>query len=227
MPDYNSHWEDKFITGSWGRYPPEDLIRFVGRHFSANQRSDMKVLEVGCGPGANLWFLHREGFSVAGIDSSSTAMAQAGERLVKENHGINDSLPDLRTGNFASLEWEDSTFDLVIDIFALYANTIEIMQSAISEIHRVLKPGALLYSKLWGRRTEGYGEGDELEEGTYMNIPIGPCAEMGVAHFFTPKEITSVFSMFEPIVIDRVARSDNEKGFSLIEEFHCQFRKAI
>jgi len=49
---------------------------------------------------------------------------------------------------------------------------------------------------------------------------------MGVAHFFNASEIESVFSRFEIITIDRVQRSDNEKGFPMIEEFHCQFRKA-
>ena len=102
----------------------------------------MKALELGCGPGANLWFLHREGFSVAGIDSSSTAIAIAGERLLSENQGINDTAPDLRAGNFAALEWKDASFDLAVDIFAIYANTLTVMDSAISEIYRVLKPGA-------------------------------------------------------------------------------------
>ena len=226
MSDYNAHWEEKFSSRAWGRYPPEDLVRFVGRHFPADSRKQMKALELGCGPGANLWFLHREGFSVAGIDSSSTAIAIAGERLFSENQGINDTTPDLRAGNFAALEWKDASFDLAVDIFAIYANTLTVMDSAISEIYRVLKPGAFFYSKLWGRETEGFGKGDKLEEATYKDIPTGPCADMGVAHFFNASEIESVFSRFETITIDRVQRSDNEKGLPMIEEFHCQFRKS-
>src|SRR6218665_938871 len=69
-PHYTGHWDEKFRSRSWGRYPPEDLVRFMGRRFRAADKGAVKVLEVGCGPGANLWFMHREGFAVHGIDIS-------------------------------------------------------------------------------------------------------------------------------------------------------------
>ena len=56
-----------FVGQTWGKYPGEDLIRFIARNFYSRQiRRDTRILEVGCGPGANLWFLAREGFSFAG-----------------------------------------------------------------------------------------------------------------------------------------------------------------
>ena len=27
--NYKDHWDDKFRAQSWGRYPPEDLVRFM------------------------------------------------------------------------------------------------------------------------------------------------------------------------------------------------------
>ena len=64
-------WERIFATReSWGKYPPEELIRFVaGNYYSASVRKDIRILEVGCGPGGGpSWFIAREGFSFSGIE---------------------------------------------------------------------------------------------------------------------------------------------------------------
>ena len=71
---YLDHWDEKFQSGSWGKYPNEDLIRFVCGDFSKNRIERPKVLEIGSGTGANLWFLQNEGLDVSGIDSSKTGI---------------------------------------------------------------------------------------------------------------------------------------------------------
>lgn len=223
--DYTQHWDEKFRSRAWGRYPPEDLVRFMGRNFKHADRANIRVLEVGCGPGANIWFLHREGFAVSGIDVSPAAIDIAGHRLQTENKDAKSPASDLRVGNFETLPWPDNHFDVVVDIFALYANTTARITSALSEIARVLKPGGLFYTKLWGTGCTGFGEGILLEPNTYDAIPKGPCAHMGVTHFFTRDEITHMFAAFTPIAIDTIARSD-EAANQHIEEFHCQFTKA-
>jgi SAM-dependent methyltransferase len=223
---YSKHWDDKFRERRWGRYPPEDLVRFVGRTYGAVDHSRISVLEVGCGPGANLWFLHREGFKVAGIDGSSAAVEAAGERLAHENRGLNPAPPDLRVGDFSVLPWPDVSFDLAVDIFALYANPLAVIRSAVDGIFRVLKPGGRLYTKVWGRKTTGYGQGREIEPGTYDAIPAGPCQDMGVSHFFDRDEIAWVFSRFEVKALDVMTRTDSAKGH-LIEEYACHLAKPL
>ena len=223
--DYTAHWDEKFKNRAWGRYPPEDLVRFMGRNFRRADKNLISVLEVGCGPGANLWFMHREGFAVHGIDVSGAAIAIAGTRLAVENAGITSPLPDLRVGNISQLPWPDDHFDVVVDVFAVYANTIDVINDALSEIVRVLKPGGLFYCKLWGTNSTGFGQGLLIEPGTYDAIPEGPCKQMGVSHFFTLAEIKSVFGRyFQPTALDTVSRSD-VVAHQHIEEFHCQFVK--
>src|SRR5262249_61470196 len=78
-------WEDIFRSSDWGKYPPEELIRFVARnYFRAPDRKQVKILEVGCGTGANVWFAAREGFDAYGIDGSPTAIRKAEQRFQKE-----------------------------------------------------------------------------------------------------------------------------------------------
>jgi SAM-dependent methyltransferase len=225
--DYKQHWDEKFQNREWGRYPPEDLVRFMGRFYRDADRQNISVLEIGCGPGANIWFLHREGYRVSGMDGSPTAVEIAQKRTLSENAGLNAQPVDLRTGDFSSLPWEDQSFDAVIDIFSLYANTLPVIEKTVKEIHRVLKPGGRLYSKTWGRNTAGYGGGDQLEAGTFDNIPFGPCANMGVSHFFDEAELRSIFKEFRIDMIDRVVRSDNIRSSDVIEEYHCVMTKVV
>lgn len=224
--DYTKHWDEKFRTRAWGRYPPEDFVRFMGRNYKHAQKDAVRVLEVGCGPGANVWFLHREGFAVSAIDISPTAIDLAGERLRVENKDCNSAAPDFKVGNFSALPWPDNHFDVVVDIFSLCANTVPVIAQATAEIARVLKPGGNFYTKSFGKNTTGYGGGTEIEQGTYDAIPSGPLHGMGVIHFFDHDDITRVFGKnLVPVTIDVVSRSDVAAG-NQIEEFHCQFKKA-
>lgn len=92
-----------------GQVSPEELIKFIARnYYSAPDRKSVKMLEVGSGTGANIWYLSREGFDATGIDGSSVGVERAKERLKKE------SLPArVVVGDIVTLPFADSTFDCV------------------------------------------------------------------------------------------------------------------
>lgn len=72
-----SIWEQIHSQRAWGRYPNEELVKFIGKNFfriPKEERQNIKILELGCGQGANLWFLAKEGFDVYGIDISPSAI---------------------------------------------------------------------------------------------------------------------------------------------------------
>ncbi|HVE14009.1 MAG TPA: class I SAM-dependent methyltransferase, partial [Elusimicrobiota bacterium] len=78
-------WDDVFRAQPWGKYPPEEVVRFVARNFyKAPDRGAVRLLEIGCGPGANLWYAAREGFAVFGIDGSEPALEAARRRFAAE-----------------------------------------------------------------------------------------------------------------------------------------------
>ena len=207
----NSHWDEKFKKREWGRYPPEDLVRFFGRRFrSSVYKGNINVLEVGCGTGANVWFLHREGFSVSGIDCAPTGVTRALTRTETENQYANSLPADLRVGDFRELPWDDDTFDVVFDVFAIYANPIDTITLAVHEIKRVLKPGGVFYSKIWGKKTTGFGEGVLIERDTYTEIPRGPMLNMGLCTFFDRKSAAECFGTIGKLTIDEINRTDNE-----------------
>lgn len=212
------YWEQIFASRGWGSYPPEELVRFMARSFGVTpDKSAISVLEVGCGPGPNIWYLVREGYTVAGIDGSATAIEQAKQRLASEGLSSQTSRVDLRVGNFVALPWPENTFDAVIDIEALYANSMDDIRTVLGEIRRTLKAGGLFFGKMFGDATTGSDSGTDIEPGTRLHPTSGPCAGNAIAHFFSKAELEALFAGFDNVSIDFCERTDHNGALRICE----------
>jgi SAM-dependent methyltransferase len=182
---WDSVWEGVFSRQAWGRYPGEDLIRFVARNFYSHaQRADVRILEVGCGPGANLWFLAREGFAFAGIDGSAAAITQAQQRLDAEVPGWRDR-GSLDVGDIVNLPFPSGHFDAVIDNECVYCNDFESSVRIYNEMARVTKSGGKLFARTFAAGSWVDGEG-ELIGRNYWRCSAGPLARKRVLAFHAP-----------------------------------------
>jgi SAM-dependent methyltransferase len=217
VADHLARWDAVHEARAWGRYPPEELVRFVGRrYFQCADRQSLRFLEMGCGQGANLWFLLREGFGVAGIDGSPAAIRKCGDRLRAEGLPTEPPACELRAGDFSLLPWSDQSFDVVIDIESIYANPLRTIIASVAEASRVLKPGGIMFAKMFGSETTGAGSGELLEPGTTFDPAIGPLAGHGVAHFFTASEIRDLFEAFASVQVGW-ARRGSDAGTEVFE----------
>src|SRR5262245_57036654 len=83
-PGWDPVWENT-VYGQGrhlNRYPHHAVVSFVFRQFGqAPDRRSVRICELGCGAGNNVWFAAREGFTVAGIDGSASAIEHARQRL--------------------------------------------------------------------------------------------------------------------------------------------------
>jgi ubiquinone/menaquinone biosynthesis C-methylase UbiE len=126
------------------RYPNEEFLRFIGSRFGRldlAERAKTRVLELGCGSGANLWMLAREGFETHGIDLSAEAIKIC--KLVLESWHVRASLD---VADMVHLPYASSSFDLVADVFSAYClNEVE-FDRCLKEIARVTKPGGYFFS---------------------------------------------------------------------------------
>jgi len=214
-------WESIFRNKEWGKYPPEHVVRFVARTFAdAADRGKVRLLEIGCGPGANVWFIAREGFSVCGIDGSPTAVDRAKKRLASE--GLT---ADLRVGDFGQLPWPDSAFDGVIENVSLYCNPQAAIERALSEVHRVLRPGAPFLSSFFSDRTWGYGTGNMVEPDGFMDLREGPLAGAGFCLFLNRDRVSELFRAFTDLAVERISRTLNGERH-LVEQLVITCRKA-
>lgn len=206
-------WETVFRSHTWGKYPPERVIRFVALNFyGLPVHSEVKLLDIGCAAGACTWFVAREGFTASAIDGSLAAIEQAAERMHRE--GLT---ADLRVGDFGQLPWANSVFDGVVDNAALYTNTYADCRRTVREVHRVLKPGGRFLSCNFTPRTWGFGLGDEVEPGGFTNITEGPLARKGFSLFMSRSQIESLYNVFDEVIIDTetMTLGDGERTIEL------------
>jgi SAM-dependent methyltransferase len=93
-------------------------------------RSNVRILDCGCGTGHNLTMLRRFG-RAAGIDITWTGLAYARSRGERQ----------IARASATRLPFRDHDFDLVTAFDVLYALDDEMERDALNEMYRVLRPG--------------------------------------------------------------------------------------
>jgi len=193
-------WEKKYSSGHMERYPWDSVVSFVFRNYPRNkQRKDVKVLEVGCGTGSNLWFAAREGFSVAGVDGSPSAI-EAAQRRFSE-----DCLSgDLIVADFTKLPFEDNQFDLVIDRGSLVCCGLLAGKQAIREIHRVMCPSGRFFFNPYSDRHSSCSSGRKGPDGLTLDIADGAMVGVGQICFYGRQHVIDALSDFSIISLQHM-----------------------
>lgn len=127
-------WEKLYKEGMAAEYPNNELMEQI-----SGLKIKGKVLDLGCGVGANLEFLKKRGFKTYGIDISETACKKAKKKCVGE----------ITCGNATKLPYPDNFFDLVTDVACLYVLKRKDILKAIEEVKRVLKPNGYFLSFMY------------------------------------------------------------------------------
>lgn len=200
-------WEKIFTErAEWGKYPPEELVRFIAvNYYAVPARKSVKILEIGCGPGGGpSWYIAREGFSFSGIDGSATAIDKARKRFAAE--GLQG---EFVVGELSKLPWPDETFDCVVDVACLQHNSEESAKGIIREILRVLKHGGKLFSLTCKQGCWGDGSGIRIDETSIKDVQEGPFANMGITRFATKESLEALYSDFRNISLEYSIRSMN------------------
>jgi len=110
--------------------------------FRELQGSSGRLLEIGCGMGMDSVQLARCGFQVTAVDLTEAALTLARQYAASRRVDI-----DFRTGNAEALEFGDGEFDAAYS-FGVLHHTPNI-ESAIAELHRILRPGGVAHVMLY------------------------------------------------------------------------------
>ncbi len=181
------------------RYPNDDIVRFVMRNFSKGERRSMRILDLGCGWGNNLRFLHDEGFEAWGIDGSATACCQCFTIT-----------PRVVLGSMIQLPLASDSFDAVIDRNSIQCNTIDAVQSIVRQVHRVLKPGGVLYSIMLAQTNQ-----PQCFHAYYLTTPQSELSR---------EMVEQMFALFSSLEIDHSERTYNG-GDLFLHQWHITARK--
>jgi SAM-dependent methyltransferase len=158
-PESAAAWiADMGDRGDYGREFVLDapmMERVQGRGFRT-------ALDVGCGEGRFCRLMKGCGLRAVGIDPTEELVRQAMRR---------DPEGDYRIGRAEALEFSDASFDLVVSYLTLV--DIPDLRSAVSEIARVLRPGAtLLIANLTSFSTAGPLQGWTPSPEGELHFPI-------------------------------------------------------
>ena len=189
---FYSFWED----GIYGqgqhlnRYPFDAVVSFVYRNIPDGiPRQDVRIVEIGCGAANNLWFAAREGFQVAGIDGSQSAIAYAKQRFCEE--GLSG---DLRVGDFTCLPFENASFDLAIDRGALTCCSLSAARTAVAEVHRVLRPSGRFLCSPFSDKHSSATSGSPGTDGIRHLPATGLFSGVEALCFYTKSDVERLFA---------------------------------
>lgn len=139
-------WDAEHKRREWGTWPDSHLVRYMMRSWPDKaKRGDVKVLDVGCGAGAQSFFMAKEGFVVAGLDASTAAIERCQQRAWYMDMADKNGLYFARA-DAGAIPADAEQFDVVTDVCSLQCLNAEEYRQAIGEIARVLKPGGRFFS---------------------------------------------------------------------------------
>ncbi|HUS43247.1 MAG TPA: class I SAM-dependent methyltransferase [Ilumatobacteraceae bacterium] len=145
-PDESPDGHDWEVAGSaWGRRARDwaclfepyaiDVIEAIFRRVGVDEGASM--LDIACGSGLAVRYADAMGAAAAGIDAAAPLVEIARDRAPDA---------DLRIGNMFELPWSDDSFDAVTSINGVWGGC----EGALTEAHRVLKPGGRIGISFWG-----------------------------------------------------------------------------
>lgn len=209
-------WENIHSQREWGKYPNEELIRFIVRSFFKIPKADRKkirILELGCGQGANLWFLAREGFDVYGIDISASAIDKARQTLKEWNiESVN-----LGVQNILHIDFPEGFFDAVVDCSAVCNVSFTEHKNVYQSVHRILKKEGVFWTLHYTDESWGFGSGNLIDYKTYDNFSTGVLKNLGVKCLLSDNDLKSLLTGagFRVAAIEKYLRTYDNSRHSL------------
>ena len=190
-----SNWDSVYRDRQMTMWEPHDIIvQFVARFLKTRRgydkyemrRDARRILDLGCGNGAQSVYLARMGYDVHGIDVSEEAIGIAREYVSQE--GLDVVFAAERCDE---LSFDPDFFDAAICHGVLDHVPMDTAVRSCEEIHRVLRPGGLLFVSLASTRSSLYGKGPSAGRNTFV-LEDGP-EEGQIQHYFEEEEIRLLF----------------------------------
>ncbi|MFH1669788.1 MAG: class I SAM-dependent methyltransferase [Candidatus Woesearchaeota archaeon] len=201
----NEGWEK--IYAKEGEIFSEPLPKIIAASRLFKKRGYIRILDLGCGTGRHSIYLAQQGFSVYATDISKT-----GIEILKKN-AKTKNLSNIRYAvhDMTKVPYEDNFFDAIICVFAMGHGLLDDAKKTIDEMFRVLKPQGTVITEFMSVKDKTYGKGEEIEKNTFIGSMEGE--EDIPHHYFSDKEINTLFSKFSKIKITPTTYFDKIEAY--------------
>lgn len=195
---FSKEWDDVYKSGAHdSQWPWSDVVALTCRYFK--EREGLKVLELGCGAGANILFFEKIGAKYYGIEGSGYQANRLRERFHSQNVFI-------KAGDFTQIIPFDEKFDLIFDRGAITCNTTESIRNAMSMVSEKLSWGGYFFGIDWFSDKhygfmQRYENVRKIDDRTYV-FSDGYFSGLGDMHFFDRGHIEDLLSEFEIVSLE-------------------------
>jgi len=217
----NLIWDKIFKSKAWGKYPAEDLVRFIVRNFNKKkQKSKINILEVGCGPGGNLGYFAKEGFSIYGLDFSRVAIQKANRNLDKNYPNWKGELirADILTHNF-----NKNKFDAIVDNEMSCCLSLNQTIAIYKKLSKSLKKGGKVFLRTFSAKSFGYKTGKKIGYKRYL--PLFGGTKMGPQRFSSSGDIDKIFRNNYKILSKEIISRTVNRQTNMISEWIVEVEK--
>jgi len=214
---FSEEWEQRYRENTHlSLWPWSDLVSLV-RRYRRDVNSRTRVLELGCGAGANIPFFQADNVQYHAVEGSASMVGllrarfgEFGSRIVQGDFTI-------------SLPFEPG-FDLIVDRASLTHNSTAAIEAALALVWRALKPGAYFIGVDWfSTRGSEFSRGQaSLDPHTRTGYTQGPFAGTGRVHFSDEAHLRALFARFELLLLEEklvrqvVPRDDQFASWNLV-----------
>jgi SAM-dependent methyltransferase len=217
---FSTAWDRAFAGGGHdSRWPWSDLVSMTRRH-AKQLNGASRILEVGCGVGANIPFLRSTGAQYFAVEGSATAAQTVRERFP-------ELVSHVATGDFIADIPFEGPFDLVVDRAAMTHNDEASIRRGLALIASKLKPGGLFIGIDWfSTRHSGFQSGEPAGDAwTRDRIETGPFAGVGRVHFSDEAHLRDLFEGWEWLALEEKIVTVLLPQPGVVASWHCVLKK--
>ena len=196
---WNNIYKTKKHESIW---PWNDVIKLCKRF--CNKKKNQKILELGCGLGANIPFFIKEKFKYHGIDHSKIAVNK-----IKKNFPTikNDIIhADITNFNFKNFE---NKFDVILDRGTLTHLNNKEFRLVTNKIQKLMLPSSIfICCSLYSHKCT-----DHVNNKNQNIFDKGLFAKVGYINFFNKKKIKNLYKKWTINFLEEVDYFDHIKNY--------------
>jgi SAM-dependent methyltransferase len=191
---FSQEWEQRYAENThMSIWPWSDVVSLVHRHCKPLiAAGGGRVLELGCGAGANIPLFRTLGLDYYAIEGSPTIVAQLHQRYP-------DLAKNIWVGDFTQEQPFNTNFDVVIDRASLTTNSGDSIKKGLGLAVNSLKTGGVFIGSDWYSMAHtDFSGGDQVDDPyTKTNHVKGDFVGTGKVHFSDEAHLRDLFSDFE------------------------------
>ncbi|MFC1617847.1 class I SAM-dependent methyltransferase [Patescibacteria group bacterium] len=203
MADWDKIYQDFEQGGEAWATLSEDIDPIFSEFTKKTTFPKKSALDIGCGTGKYMKFLEMQGFTVAGIDSSPTAVKMTRELLGKN--------AKVEVADMFTYRIPKDRFDFIFSFATIHHGTKDKVKKLLEHIYEALLPGGKIFITVPDLDTalknwDTFEGQKEISPGTYIPLS-GP--EKDLPHSFYKKdEVKKLFTKYKnfKIVLDDIGR---------------------